>query len=75
MSKPTTISISLYGDAEYLAAFKVIVARNKTTVGKFIRQLIDDNYGTEIQQTLGEFDTDRMEASANAIQALIDGGK
>jgi len=74
----TTTTISLYGDRNIVRALRVLASQNDVTVGVFVRNLIDDKYGDEIQHIITSFfdvDTDRMEERANAIQALIDGSK
>lgn len=76
MSTKTTTTVSLRGDRNYVKALRVLAAQNDATVGVFIRNLIDDKHGAEIQSITSSFfdvDTDRMEVSANAYQALIDG--
>lgn len=55
MAPKTTTTISLYGDRTYTVALRVLAAQQGITVGKFIRNLIDEKYGKDIEKVIGSF--------------------
>lgn len=55
MPPKTTTTISLYGDRTYTVALRVLAAQQGVTVGKFIRNLIDEKYEKDIKVVIASF--------------------